>query len=143
MNDLVFIDDVAIPEQTKFLILEDTEIFQRKMQQSLRALGFKNNIKIFATVEAAKRELKNEYPDFILSDWNLPDGTGIDFLEFVRADSACHHIPFLMVTTMDSIEDILDAVDKGADDYMVKPWADKEFAEKISNAYTKRKTELR
>lgn len=143
MNNLVFVDDIAIPEDTKFLILEDTEIFQRKMQHSIKTLGFINDARIFATVESAQLDLKKESPDFILSDWNLPDGKGIDFLAHIRANSAYDHIPFLMVTTMDSIEDILDAVEKGADDYMVKPWAEKEFAEKISFAYSKRKMGLK
>ena len=135
----VVIDEISMPADMYFLILEDTEIFQKKLVQTLNDLGFTGNITMTDTVASALEALNENQPDFILSDWNLPDGKGIDFLKKVRADSKYSTTPFVMVTTMDSIDDILDAVTIGADDYVVKPWEEKEMAEKISSAYAKRK----
>tara|TARA_R110000868_G_scaffold80095_7_gene227826 strand:+ start:1641 stop:2060 length:420 start_codon:yes stop_codon:yes gene_type:complete len=135
----VVIDEISMPADMYFLILEDTEIFQKKLVQTLNDLGFTGNITMTDTVASALEALNENQPDFILSDWNLPDGKGIDFLKKVRADAKYAHTPFVMVTTMDSIDDILDAVTIGADDYVVKPWEEKEMAEKISSAYQKRK----
>ncbi|MBH47168.1 MAG: hypothetical protein CME71_03255 [Halobacteriovorax sp.] len=135
----VVIDEISMPADMYFLILEDTEIFQKKLVQTLNNLGFTGNITMTDTVASALEALNENQPDFILSDWNLPDGKGIDFLKKVRANEQYSKTPFVMVTTMDSIDDILDAVTVGADDYVVKPWEEKEMAEKISSAYAKRK----
>mgnify|MGYP003641613644 CR=1 FL=1 len=138
MNTVV-IDEIIMPADLHFLILEDTEIFQKKLVQTLNDLGFTGNFTMTDTISSAVEALATKQPDFILSDWNLPDGKGIDFLKKVRADERLAKTPFVMVTTMDSIDDILDAVTIGADDYVVKPWEEKEMAEKISSAYKKRK----
>ena len=78
MTNLI-IDEVSIPENLTFSVLEDTGTFQRKIQLDLKGLGFKGKILLAATVKDALAGVLINKPDFILSDWNLPDGKGIEF----------------------------------------------------------------
>ncbi len=134
----VIIDEVEMPKEMNFFILEDTPLFQKKMVDSLNDLGFSGNVTVADNIAMAYKKLEDKKTHFILSDWNLPDGKGIDFLKKIRADSNYDGIPFIMVTTMDGVDEIIDAAQIGADDYIIKPWEEDEFAKKISSAYQKR-----
>lgn len=133
----IIVDDVAIPKTIRIFILEDTGVFQRKIREDLKALGFTGNVTLVATVKDALVGVIKDRPDLILSDWNLPDGKGIEFLKMIRADEAFKKTPFVMITTIDEIENILEAVENGVDGYIVKPWELKELGEKIAFAYQK------
>ena len=137
MTDLNF-DDIAIPSNLHIFILEDTGVFQRKLQADLKTMGFTGKITLTASVKEALVHFVKEKPDFILSDWNLPDGTGINFLNMVREDEHYQDIPFVMITTVDEIDSILSAVESGADGYIIKPWDIKELKEKMAFAYSKK-----
>lgn len=129
--------DMVLPKNLKFLILEDTPLFQRKMVQSLNDLGFTGEITISENLRHALENFEKVNPDFFLSDWNLPDGIGIDFLIRVREIEKFKNTPFLMVTTLDDIDNILEAINNGADGYIVKPWLEEDIIEKLSFAYSK------
>lgn len=134
----VIIDEVEMPKDMNFFILEDTPLFQKKMVDSLNDIGFSGNVTVADNMAMAYKKLAENKTNFILSDWNLPDGKGIDFLKKIRADSNYDGVPFIMVTTMDGVDEIIDAAQIGADDYIIKPWEEDEFAKKISSAYQKR-----
>ncbi len=137
-NRVALLDDVTAPEGTTFFILEDSLMYQKKMVAAIRDIGFKGKITISSSIEEATRKLEEGVPGFFLSDWNLPDGKGIDFLKIVRAKSHLNAVPFLIVTTMDSIDNILDAIKSGADGYIVKLWEKEDLLEKMSFAFEKR-----
>jgi two-component system chemotaxis response regulator CheY len=137
MKKSIVLDEVNIPSDLHFFILEDTSVFQRKMVESLKSAGFVGEITMASSLAEAFETFTNARPDFILSDWNLPDGAGIDFLTKVRASETFKNIPFLMITTVDGIDDILEAVNQGVDGYIVKPWSKQDFNEKIAFAYSK------
>lgn len=134
----VIIDEVEMPKDMNFFILEDTPLFQKKMVDSLNDIGFSGNVTVADNMAMAYKKLAENKTNFILADWNLPDGKGIDFLKKIRADSNYDGVPFIMVTTMDGVDEIIDAAQIGADDYIIKPWEEDEFAKKISSAYQKR-----
>lgn len=134
----IMIDDVYIPDNLHVFIVEDTAVFQRKLQEDLKTIGFRGKVTLTATVKDALVNIVKEKPDLILSDWNLPDGFGIEFLKMVRSDEAFSKLPFVMITTIDEIDNILEAVESDVDGYIVKPWSIKELKEKIGFAYNKR-----
>lgn len=137
---MLTLDEFSIPDNIHIFILEDTGVFQRKLQADLKSLGFKGKITLTATVKDALVNVVADRPSLILSDWNLPDGLGIEFLRMVRNDDIYKNIPFVMITTVDEIDNILEAVESGVDGYIIKPWTIKELEEKISFAYKKRNT---
>lgn len=137
MKNLI-LDEVSFPEDLKILVIEDTPFFQKKMLSSLSDIGFVGKITLAETISAALLKVTREKPQFILSDWNLPDGNGLDFLKQLRSLEVYEDVPFIMVTTMDEIDNILEAIEFGADGYIVKPWIEKDLIEKMAFAYKKK-----
>lgn len=74
----------------------------------------------FGTGEEFRKALRGETFDLLIIDWNLPDTTGPEVLDWVRSH-VDWHIPVIFVTSRDGEEDIVKALGRGADDYMVKP----------------------
>jgi two-component system, OmpR family, KDP operon response regulator KdpE len=72
-----------------------------------------------------------EHPDLVLLDINLPDMSGFDACKMIRLSFAG---PILMVTVRNSIRDKIDALDAGADDYIVKPFAMGELLARVRAA---------
>ncbi|MBW1938198.1 MAG: response regulator, partial [Deltaproteobacteria bacterium] len=85
----------------------------------------------------ALKELKSQKIDFVISDWNMPNMTGIELLRAVRADSELSSLPFLMVTAESLKENVLEAVKAGVSDYIVKPFTAEVLSEKIEKIIEK------
>ena len=133
----VTVNKIEIPGDLVFLNLDDIESVRTLVTKQLQTLGFQGKILEAENVTAAKNIIATQSVDFIISDWNLPDGTGLEFLKEVRKNIKFKETPFLMVTTEDAISNILEAVNEGASNYLVKPWKADEFNEKLSYAWTK------
>ncbi len=87
------------------------------------ALALKEPDMVFlqsGSVEAAKKDFEREMPGLIILDVNLPDGSGYDYLKWVRARS---YIPALVLTANDMEMDEVMGLTLGADDYMTKPFS--------------------
>ncbi len=125
------------PKNISFLILEDTELFQRKFLVELKRMEFTGAIIITPSVKEAIGFAKTEKIDFIISDFHLPDGNGIEFIEAVRALDSHKKTPILMVTTVDDVTNMINAINAGASNYMVKPWESKEFPKKVDYCWSK------
>ena len=69
--------------------------------------------------------------DLIVSDWNMPNMTGLEFLKAVRADAGLKGIAFIMVTSEADKEKIMEAVQAGVSQYIVKPFNAMQLEEKI------------
>ncbi len=138
MNRIKLNDGITASEGTSFFVLEDSLMYQKKILAAIRDIGFKGKVTLSASVKEAQEKLKDSEPGFFISDWNLPDGIGMDFLKHVREQEKFEKIPFLMITTMDSIDNILEAVRLGADGYLVKLWEKDDLVEKMTFAFEKR-----
>ena len=77
--------------------------------------------------------------EFIVSDWNMPNMTGLEFLKAVRADPRFKHLPFLMVTAEAEKENIIEAVKSGVSNYIVKPFTGDTLREKLSKVFNTKK----
>jgi len=74
----------------------------------------------------------------IISDWIMPEMTGIDFLKACKSDETIKGIPFLMVTAEAQKDCIMEAIKSGVDNYIVKPFT----PEKLQAAIDKAKTRI-
>ena len=87
---------------------------------------------------AAAREAVREPFDVILLDWRLPDGSGIEWLRAVRMREGLNqHVPVLVLTARDELDDRVEGLDAGADDYLTKPFELAELAARV-RALTRR-----
>ena len=75
--------------------------------------------------------------DFVISDWNMPNMTGIELLRAIRADAALKHLPVLMVTAEAKKENIIEAAQAGASGYVVKPFTAATLDEKLGKILQK------
>lgn len=99
-------------------VLEDDQAQAELLASWIRASGHEPYS--FATGESFKNALKRDTYDLLLMDWNLPDTSGLDVLQWVR-DNIDWHIPVLFTTSRDNERDVVYALENGADDYMTKP----------------------
>lgn len=121
----------------KILILDDSEIIRKTELKILKALGFKGPIFQAETVRAAEEIIKTEDIQFFILDWNLPDGTGLNYLKTIRKMDKFSNSPVLMVTTEDEVGKMLEAIEEGASNYCTKPIGIEDFVEKFQGAYEK------
>lgn len=98
-------------------ILEDTPEHAAQLQRLLEQGG--HGSRVYATRGQFFHGLAHESFDLLILDWMLPDGSGLDVLEELRAGS--NTLPVLFVTSRDAEEDIVAALGRGADDYIAKP----------------------
>lgn len=137
MGKLV-LGEIEIDDDIDVFALEDTVLYQKRLQTCLRSIGFKGKITVAGTLAEAKKLITSEKPGLIISDWNLPDGIGIDFLKLVRSEKRFDQVPVLMVTNKDDISKIIEAIRSGADDYVLKPFYEIDVIEKLAYAFEKR-----
>ena len=77
-------------------------------------------------------------PDLIILDWNLPDFSGIDICQRMRAGGI--HTPILMLTGHDDVHDRVTALDAGVDDYLVKPFSIDELMARLRAMHRRAET---
>ncbi len=118
----------------KVLVVDDFSTMRRIVKNALKQIGFTQ------TVEAddgttALEVLKQEDVGLIISDWNMPKMSGLDFLKAVKSDAATKDIPFVMVTAEAQKENVLQAVQAGVSNYVVKPFTADNLQEKLKDVF--------
>lgn len=120
----------------KFLVVDDFSTMRRIVRNLLKELGFSNVQEAEDGVDALNK-LRGEDFDFVVSDWNMPNMTGIDLLRAIRADARLKHLPVLMVTAEAKRENIIEAAQAGASGYVVKPFTAATLDEKLKKIFEK------
>ncbi len=118
----------------RVLIVDDFSTMRRIVRNVLRQLGF-NNVVEADDGTTAWEVLQREKIEFIVSDWNMPQMTGIELLRKVRADEKLCDTPFLMVTAEAQQENILEAVQAKVSNYIVKPFTADTLKQKIDKIF--------
>ncbi|MCC6534803.1 MAG: chemotaxis response regulator CheY [Burkholderiales bacterium] len=118
----------------KFLVVDDFATMRRIIRNLLKELGF-NNVDEAEDGVNALHKLKSEAFDFVVSDWNMPNMTGIDLLRSIRADDQLKRLPVLMVTAEAKKENIIAAAQAGASGYVVKPFTAATLDEKLKKIF--------
>lgn len=116
----------------RILIVDDFPTMRRIVKTLMRQNGFENFIEADDGAKAYEILKQDPTIEFIVSDWNMPNMTGIEFLKTVRADSKFKHLPFLMVTAEAEKENIIEAVKSGVSNYVVKPFTAQTLGEKMA-----------
>lgn len=112
------------------LVVDDSSVMRQIIKKNLKELGFAD----IADAEdgaAGLKKLGDAPVDLVVSDWNMPKMTGIEFLKEVRSDSKLKAIPFIMVTSEADKGKIMEAVQAGVNQYIVKPFNAVQLEEKI------------
>lgn len=110
----------------RLLLLEDDPILGEGLRDYLRSEGHSVD---WATTLLAARALASEPHDALLVDWQLPDGSGLDWVKSLRRQDDTR--PILMMTARDLLKDRISGLESGADDYLVKPFAPEELVARL------------
>jgi two-component system, OmpR family, response regulator QseB len=111
----------------RIFLLEDDLQLGKALQTALSQGGF-TTIWV-RRVQEAKLQLAVDLYDMVLLDIGLPDGSGLDVLVALR--QAKSTVPVIMLSAKDAIEDRINGLDLGADDYLPKPFAVRELVSRI------------
>ena len=114
----------------KILVVDDFATMRKVVRNMLRQLGCENVTEAENGEEGFRAAQAGEF-GLIVSDWNMPVMTGLEFLKAVRAEEKTKATPFLMVTAEALKENIIQAIQSGASNYIVKPFTPQVFEEKL------------
>ena len=118
----------------KFLVVDDFSTMRRIVRNLLKELGYSNTEEAEDGIVALNM-LRNDKFDFVVSDWNMPNMTGIDLLKNIRADQNLKDLPVLMITAEARKENIIEAAQSGANGYIVKPFTAATLDEKLNKIF--------
>ncbi len=123
-------------ETIKVMVVDDSSVMRQIIKNNLKQLGFElGNLLDAEDGEEALNKINRGGIDLVISDWNMPKMTGIDLLRAVRADEVLKELPFLMVTSEADKEKIMEAVQAGVNQYIVKPFNANQLAEKVKKIF--------
>ena len=118
----------------KVLVVDDMVTMRRIVKNILKQLGF-GNVDEAENGQEALQKLRADTFGFVVCDWNMPVMTGIDMLRAIRADETLKAIPVLMVTAEAQQSNLIEAVQAGVSNYIVKPFTAETMQEKITKIF--------
>lgn len=121
---------MAVDKNMRILVVDDFPTMRRIVINLLKQLGFSNVVEASDGREALEK-VRSDKIDLVVSDWNMPNMTGIDFLKELRADEKFKSLPFIMVTAEGKKENVIAAVHAGVSNYVVKPFNAATLKEKL------------
>jgi two-component system chemotaxis response regulator CheY len=129
------------PIETRILIADDLSSLRELLKAYLHRLGYlriteaeDGNMAYQAMISA---KAAGSPIDLIISDWNMPKATGLEFLKAVRAVPDWKSIPFILLTTESEKPKVMEAIMAGATNYMVKPVEQQVLEEKLLRTWQK------
>lgn len=127
----------------KILVVDDMTTIRKIVKKTLGELDFKNVVEAKDGKEAWETLSVDcsEY-SFIISDWNMPVLSGIQFLEKIRAEEITKKIPFIFLTAESDVSQVRQAIEAGADNYILKPFSAFDLKTKIEQTYAKVKERI-
>lgn len=120
--------------EMEVLVVDDASSMRHIVRNLLRELGIRH-IREAENGQIALDKLKVKKADFVVSDWNMPVMNGIDLLRAIRADQALRSTRVLMVTAEANQENIVEAVQAGVNNYIVKPFNAQTLQEKLNKIF--------
>ncbi len=115
------------------LIVDDMRMTRMKLRKICTDLGIKN---ISEAVDGAQalEILEQAKPDLILSDWNMPNISGIELIQKIRENPSYSTIPVIFITAEAEKNSIIKSLEFGVADYILKPFNDENVKSKICSA---------
>lgn len=121
---------MSVNKNLKILIVDDFATMRKVIRNLLKQGGFENVVEAEDGV-AALKILQSQKVDFVISDWNMPNMSGLELLKAVRGSDDLKELPFLMVTAEALKDNVVAAVKAGVSNYIVKPFTAEVLNEKI------------
>ena len=129
------------PIDTRILVVDDMVSLRDLLKAYLRRLGYRQISDAFDGRDAYQAMISAKAQglsfDLVISDWNMPNLNGLEFLKLVRAVPDWKALPFIMLTTESEKDKVMDALSAGATNYMVKPVEEQVLKDKLLRVWQK------
>jgi DNA-binding response OmpR family regulator len=116
----------------KVMLVEDSPMIIKGLQYTIEQAGY--DLDVFMSYEHAMRHIYDGGYDLAVLDVTLPDGSGYDICKVVKEDLK---IPVIFLTARDTENDVVKGFDMGADDYIIKPFRNRELVSRMETALKK------
>ena len=120
----------------RVLVVDDFATMRKIVRNILKQIGFEDIIEA-EDGTAALQLIKNDKVGLVVTDWNMPNMTGLDLLREIRQNPQTSNLPVLMVTAEGLKENVMEAVKAGVSNYVVKPFTAEVLQEKIETIFKK------
>jgi two-component system chemotaxis response regulator CheY len=104
---------------------------RRIVINALKTFGYTEIVEAGDGQEGIDKLNAGETVDFVITDWNMPNMTGLELTKAIRSDDKLKHLPILMVTTRGLKADIIEALKAKVNNYVVKPFTPAVLKEKM------------
>jgi two-component system chemotaxis response regulator CheY len=131
---------LKMPKDINFLIVDDFYSIRKAVKKSLDELGFYGEKTEAESFTRATEVLTVSLIDFIICDFEMPGGDGLNLLNFVRNSEQLRDLPFLMLSAVNDKARILAAINAGLSNYLLKPWENESLETKLNLCWDKHKT---
>jgi len=115
----------------KILVVDDQITMRKVISHILQELGY-TNITTAEDGKKAFRILMNSDFDFVVSDWNMPNMTGIQLLKAIRQTAQIKDLPVLLITAENQKSQVMEAARSGVNSFICKPFSGAELEKKIA-----------
>ncbi|WP_375769482.1 response regulator [Archangium gephyra] len=122
---------------TTVLVVEDSPMFRRMLSDMLQSLGYTHVLEAFSG-QAAKELLAEQRPDLVCLDLTLPDISGFEVCEHIRATPGLQDVPVLMISARTQTMDRAQAEEAGASGYLIKPFTPDELRQQVERVMAAR-----
>jgi len=125
-------------KKTEELIVVDDLAPVREIVQFMLRNNRYTNIRSLETAKLALSVLGSRRIALVITDWNMPNMTGIEFLIQIKSDPKLFHIPVIMISDERSNDKVLYAVEEGVDGFLVKPFSEHDLMKSVELALARR-----
>tara|TARA_B100000029_G_scaffold434853_1_gene448509 strand:- start:319 stop:699 length:381 start_codon:yes stop_codon:yes gene_type:complete len=125
---------MSAEKDLKILVVDEFSVTRTIVINNLSKLGYSNTV-VAEDGVSALTSLKSSLFDLVVTDCSISDMSGLDLLKLIRADSDLKHIPVLMITSEDLQGNIINAIKAGLNDYIVRPFDEHIFKQKLEKIF--------
>jgi two-component system, chemotaxis family, chemotaxis protein CheY len=115
--------DVTLNINKSILIVDDSSTMRRILRLTLGRCGYNTVDEAQNGVEGLKKAQEKQF-DCVITDWNMPEMDGLDMVQKLRTLPNYAQIPILMVTTEGGKQEVVEALTRGVNSYIVKPFTE-------------------
>src|SRR5690348_1012192 len=102
------------------LICDDDEFIRRTLDHALTRMGYQ--VEQASSASEALNILRNTPIRLVITDWEMPEMTGVELCQAIRSDDLAGYVYIIMLTSRDKTEQRVQALSAGADDFISKPF---------------------
>lgn len=117
--------------QIRLLIADDSMLMRDILKESILEAFPSIEVREAGSGDETKKMLQKEHFDAVLCDWEMPGLSGIEILKWVRSTPPLEKLPFIMVTGTTEKESVVECINAGVTDYIVKPFTPEAICQKI------------